>query len=237
MVCVKRSVRLSSKGIDRWRGSFFERGAERSVETLREMRNRSCACGRPASPLPSRLLCSPLLFAISLSLSLSPSSVSTGLPLQHLLPVSRSARFAYLPETRRRYSSHVLDPRRRRFTVSNKPSSSSSFSSFSFFLLLSFLLSILASFFPSSGISFARGQMLCTREQGISRFPNYPVLGLKKRKKKISLLENSEGRSCWLHWCRSSIVYLYLCFSRWKKEQVVMLVSFRNDWFIVLINE
>lgn len=70
MVCVKRSVRLSSKGIDRWRGSFFERGAERSVETLREMRNRSCACGRPASPLPSRLLCSPLLFAISLSLSL-----------------------------------------------------------------------------------------------------------------------------------------------------------------------
>lgn len=71
MVCVKRSVRLSSKGIDRWRGSFFERGAERSVETLREMRNRSCACGRPASPLPSRLLCSPLLFAVSFSLSLS----------------------------------------------------------------------------------------------------------------------------------------------------------------------
>ena len=142
IVCVKRSVRLSSKGIDRWRGSFFERGAERSVETLREMRNRSCACGRPASPLSSPLLSS----SPYLSLSLSLFSVSTGgLPLQHLLPVSRSARFAYLPETRRRYSSHVLDPRRRRFTVSNKLSSSSSSSSFffSFFLLLSFLLSIL----------------------------------------------------------------------------------------------
>lgn len=95
-------------------------------------------------------------FSVSLLLSVSVDCFN------FFVPVSRSARFAYLPETRRRYSSHVLDPRGRRFTVSNKPS---------------FSLFFFSSFFPSfTGLAFASEHRCCEREERISRFPNCPPL-------------------------------------------------------------
>lgn len=87
--------------LDLGRGSLalgLHRGA------LRETRNRSCACGRGTcpSPLSARATFPRHSFCRSWAQSCLPSSSAC-----LLWP-----RFAYLPETRRRYSSHVLDPRR-----------------------------------------------------------------------------------------------------------------------------
>lgn len=75
--------------------SVCRRGIYDAQCTSRETRNRSCACGRVCLPLPLHpRLRLPSVFAL----------------------------LTYLPETRRRYGSHVLDRRRRRFAVWNKPS-------------------------------------------------------------------------------------------------------------------
>lgn len=142
---------------------------EYSEEALREMRNRSCACGR-------------LPFLSS--------------PLQLLVPVSRSARFAYLPETRRRYSSHVLDPGRRRFTVSNKLFSPS----LSLFLFLFFS----SSFFPSSGLLVCpwTDAALVKRE-----FQDFQI-ALRSLE---TLLENSEERTFFRSFCIETSCRSVLC--------------------------
>ena len=186
-------------------------------------------------PLPFRLLSSPLRH-ISLSLSLSFLSPQEDCRFNiSSLSLVRPGLLTYpRPDADTVLTSSIPGDDDLQFqTNSPPPPPPPPSSSPSFFFSRS---SSLSSFFPSSGISFARGQMLCTREQGISRFPNYPVLGLKKRggkkKERETLVEEkSEGRS-WLAtytWCSFfNRVFIFMLFSL-KERAVVMFVRFRND--------